>query len=112
MDSNDEKTEVIDYLGKQNKGLFHNRIEENLAMEKFDWNNPEKTFAFMWQKIQEKGFLDGFFNNKSMDLRLNVTDRDRLVCASVIQWLGTNIGQSFLNEVLEKEGKVIVDIQK
>ena len=37
-----------------------------------------------------------------------ITDRDRLVSATVVQWLGTNCGLCFLRETLEEAGYKIV----
>lgn len=39
---------------------------------------------------------------------LEIGDRDRYVAATVIQWLGTNVGFSFLQEALMKRGYLIV----
>lgn len=101
-----EKKEVIDYLGRQNKGIHQNRIEENLLMEKYNWNNPEKTFAFEWR--EESKHLNTLFTNRGLDLELKVDSKTRFISATIIQWLGSNIGWSFLQRVLDKEGYKIV----
>ena len=99
--------EVIDYLGKQNKGIHQNRIEENLLMTEYDWNNPEKTFAFEW-RVEAKRNLGAIFTNQQLDLKLEVDSKTRFISATIIQWLGSNIGWSFLQRVLDKEGYKIV----
>ncbi len=38
-----------------------------------------------------------------------VTPRDAEIVATVIQWLGSNVGMAFLHEALLKCGKTIVD---
>jgi len=39
---------------------------------------------------------------------LKITNRDRLITATVIQWLGTNVGFCWLKEALSKAGYDIV----
>ncbi len=39
---------------------------------------------------------------------LKITNRDRLIAATVVQWLGTNCGFCFLREALAKAGYEIV----
>jgi arginyl-tRNA synthetase len=104
-----EKTHsVIDYLGNQNKGLHHNRIDENLAMKEYDWNNPEKTFAHSWRS--EAKHLETLLSNNNLNLKIKVTNEIRVSVATVMQWLGSNIGWEFLNSTLKKEGYKIVKI--
>lgn len=86
--------------------------------------------GFLWQRIfQPGGELERAFaerwahHNKHYDLlqqlfcvgngiytqpHLEIGDRDRYVAATVIQWLGTNVGFSFLQEALMKRGYLIV----
>jgi len=97
---------AIDYLASTNSGLYHHRIEENLVMKEYDWNNKEKTFAFMWK--EESKMLESFFNNKNKKLKLNVDNNIIVAVATVIQWLGSNVGWAFLERVLDKEGYKIV----
>lgn len=75
-------------------------------MEEHGWNNAEKSFAFEWREASK--VLDSLFNNHYLDLQVNITSRERLVCATIIQWLGSNTGNSFLIKVLDKEGFKIV----
>ena len=91
---------------KQNKGINHNRIEENLLMKEHDWNNPEKSFSFEWREESKK--LPAIFNNSNLELKLEITYKERFICATIIQWLGSNIGMSFLERVLAREGYKIV----
>lgn len=98
--------DAIDYLASTNSGLYHHRIEENLVMKEFDWNNREKTFAFMW-KGQSK-MLESFFINKNKKIKIDVDNKIKVAVATVIQWLGSNVGWSFLENVLDKEGYKII----
>lgn len=57
----------------------------------------EKAFAEQWQKEQEDdllAYLLGSDNHPG-----NVSERDAQVAATVIQWLGSNVGQNFLDKV-------------
>lgn len=79
----------------------------------FDGNKLEKAFTEEWAKKcsgSEHGILDailappegrGRFWHKR-GIRLTTTDC--VIVASVIQWLGTNIGFAFLQTVLAKDG--------
>lgn len=57
----------------------------------------EKAFAEQWEKEQDDdllAFLLGSDNHRG-----NLSERDAQVAATVIQWLGTNVGQNFLEKV-------------
>lgn len=63
-------------------------------------DNPrEVAFAKEWQKEQSQG-------NLLENLIPNVTQRDAQVAATVIQWLGSNIGMSFMENVCAKSEPV------
>lgn len=73
-------------------GVDHGRIK-NAA------DDPNRGLEFLfriaWQEFNERGdFLARFLCSGDQEWR-NVTPRDRVVAASVIQWLGTNIGFAF-----------------
>ena len=66
----------------------------------------EKRFAKKWQETNKLagapthlGHLLGDGTGKGPATW--VTERDHLVAATVIQWLGSNVGQSFLSDVLK-----------
>ena len=42
-----------------------------------------------------------------MEMRHQVTDSERMVAATVVQWLGTNVGRGFLYEAFRRAGWVI-----
>ena len=108
IDELEKTSSVIDYLGRQNKGLQHNRVEENRLMEDLDWNNPEKTFALSWSS--EAKHLETLLTNSRFNLKVKVTNEIRVSVATVMQWLGTNIGWEFLKSTLKKEGYKIVKV--
>lgn len=64
-------------------------------------DNPrEAAFAAQWAKEQRDGrILDHLIGN-------DCSPRDAMVAATVIQWLGSNVGMSFLELVIAAEPKV------
>lgn len=82
----------------EHKGLSVNRLQDNPL---------EKAFAETWEEY------NGQFNQLaymlSEDNKLdweNVSDRDAQIAATVIQWLGSNVGQAFVRDVMENpEGR-------
>lgn len=57
----------------------------------------EKAFAEQWQQEQDHdllAYLLGEANHKG-----EVSERDAQVAATVIQWLGTSVGQAFVEKV-------------
>ena len=84
------------------------------SQHRFADNPLEQDFAEEWelQNTDHNGNLNGM---QTLDYLLakdrnnpmgEVTDRDREVAATVVQWLGSPVGQSMLSEVLG------IDIQK
>ncbi len=73
-------------------------------------NNPlERKFAKAWEQqnttylgnLNGRGTLDFMLAEKINHPAGEVTPRDREVAATVIQWLGSSLGQSFLAEIAE-----------
>lgn len=93
----------------ENIGYFTHRL---------DFNEKEKAFHDKWLEINEpkRGFNHGhgclqdlFFDTKGKCL-VEITKRDREIVATVIQWLGSNIGFNFLEETLKEAGyKIEID---
>jgi len=82
----------------RNKGKWQHRLSSNPL---------EKLFAESWDEINtaSPGRRDGY---GTLDYLLaedpnrpcgEVTDRDRVVAATVVQWLGSPVGQSFLDQL-------------
>lgn len=99
-----------------------NRHTTGLHAHRLNEHNPrEVAFAHQWDKehcwhdilqslcSQECGpddegavrVLDPICNHKRFPLG-NVTGRDRIVAATVIQWLGSNVGMCFLEDALRQ----------
>lgn len=83
-------------------------------------HNPlEKALADQWEIVNKKshsinygqGLLQDLFGrahptfgHRVPDWIHVVTPKERWIVATVIQWLGSNCGQSFLNEAFRKAG--------
>lgn len=82
----------------KNKGLNQRRCKQNPL---------EKLFAESWNEINTdnhgnlngKGCLDYLMTKNINNPLGEVSDRDRIVAATVIQWLGSPVGQSFLMQI-------------
>ena len=88
-----------------NKGLHQNR---------FDFATEERFYAEAWEGrntanssgpsfLNGKGVLDYLLAEDNNNPCGEVTDRDRVVAATVIQWLGSHVGNSFLEEVKKRK---------
>jgi hypothetical protein len=81
----------------------------------------EKVFSDEWRKENKKrpgidfgqGLLQDLFMEREalsfFKWHLEITPVQRYVAATVIQWLGTNVGFCFLDSCLRKSGYRIVD---
>lgn len=104
--------------GRKNLGWQTNRL-------KFDTKDIENALSANWVKENKKragmnfgnGILQDLFferNGSPLNLlspvkcHLIITHRERLIVATVIQWLGTNVGFCWLREALSKAGYDIV----
>lgn len=87
-------------------------------------NPREAAFAEQWQKDNfpragvnyGHGALQDMFITEGEPFRTRtiveeITNRDRRIVATVIQWLGTNCGMAFLSASLEKCGYKIVEVE-
>ena len=63
-------------------------------------DNPrEQAFARHWTEENDRPLRP----TALVDILLpEATDRDRAVAATIIQWLGTNVGMAFLEDVIRK----------
>ena len=67
------------------------------------FNSREIAFAEQWAKVNSDSDNHKFFSRNLFDYLLeDNTERDQQVAATVIQWLGTNVGQAFLVDVIKK----------
>jgi len=82
----------------------------------------EKAFADLWEEANGsnrgavnfgQGLLQDLFMERDTfnwaSCVHQITDNERYVAATVVQWLGTNCGFAFLMEALRKAGYRIVD---
>lgn len=64
-------------------------------------NNPlEQNFYNEWIKRNDYGEILEYILCNSKD---NVSERDEIVAATVIQWLGSPVGQDFIESVMNGE---------
>ncbi len=113
---------LIKKNGSENLGWQTKRLE-------FDPNDIENALSNHWINENKKrpgtnfghGILHDLFFERNghpfsviapTRLFLKITNRDRLIVATVIQWLGTNVGFCFLKEALKKAGYNIVKIKE
>lgn len=77
----------------KNKGLHQYRFKDNPM---------EKRFADTWEESNKSGrtleYLLSIDNRPNSD----ITERDREVAATVIQWLGSPVGMGFLADAMSK----------
>lgn len=104
MESKSETTQTVataqrggcslDRLVRPHVGKSSNRLHP-------DADNPrEVAFAVEWTRAQVESRQLAWLLGK------NFTDRDAEVAATVIQWLGSNVGMCFLEKVIKREPKI------
>lgn len=86
-----------------NRGNLHGRT---------DWDPLERKLAEHWENkcVRRPGINNGHDTIESIllgDRIKKVTARDRYVAASVVQWMGTNCGMSFLEMALRSAGVLV-----
>lgn len=119
--SDDELEEVI-YHSVRCKTFYKNI---GIRPERIKHNERERAFQEQWLKENRpidginsgNGILQDLFID-SRDLHvplsqekwlLEITDRERMIVATVIQWLGSNVGMGFLEAALDKCGYKIIE---
>lgn len=73
-----------------------------LHMYRFRDNPEEKRFAEAWEQANERGsILDHLLDmrNAHIGRAPSASARDRTVAATVIQWLGSPVGQAWLRDI-------------
>lgn len=102
---------------KANVGLYTNRLE---------YNDREKAFHDQWLEENAPvasinnghGTLQDLFIERcktilgARKVLEEISNRDRMLVATIIQWLGSNCGMSFLSEALSRFGAGIVYDEK
>jgi hypothetical protein len=72
-----------------------------LHQDRFGREPEERQFAEHWAKLNEEGDLLWYLLHVEQHKapRPLIIDRDAQVAATVIQWLGSHVGQCFLNDM-------------
>ena len=101
-----ELEKEIKKLGRQNKGVRFGRIAEN---KKHKYNDTEEAFYKAWRgedgyRYGEARHLTNLLSSKSSGIIIKPTMRERVIVATIIQWLGSNCGMGFLKDVLSRCG--------
>jgi hypothetical protein len=90
-------------------------------VERCRWGLLERIFAERWraENVRDRytagGILQQLFMRQEGESRwywrprLLINRRDSMVAATVVQWLGTNVGYGFLTECLRRAGLRIVE---
>lgn len=102
-----EKSIINEHIESFNEGLFHETTKTN---------DREKAFSDLWKKENKiescinpgHGTLQNIVMDREQKPLFYITKNDRIIVATVIQWLGTNIGFNFLERALKKCGYKIV----
>jgi len=79
----------------KNKGKWQHR---------FSREPLEKRFAETWEKEQVWHDALEYLLSDKVNERSFVSDHDREVAATIIQWLGSTCGQGFVMDVLDLDG--------
>lgn len=98
--------------GSVNRGYLyertlHNPLEAALASAWEKENEKRRHINFGFGILQDLFMERGKFMFESRCVH-EVTDAERMVAATVIQWLGSNCGRSFYEEALRKCGYKVV----
>ena len=74
---------------------------KGLSQYRFKQNPKEKRFAEAWESenSNSRRALEYMLAMDCNHPAGEVTDRDRMVAATVIQWLGSPVGQCFLRDI-------------
>lgn len=68
-------------------------------------NPEERLFAEAWQKQNRFGrftMLEQILSDDGGKTPAEVSERDEMIAATIIQWLGSPVGQSFLRDVYDE----------
>lgn len=83
-----------------NKGLSQHRFKQNPLEKKFAQAWEKQNISIRDGKLDGRGTLDYLLAVNPNDPRGEVTSRDRAVAATVVQWLGSPVGEGFVKDVL------------
>jgi len=119
----DEEIDKLLYYARKMDAYYAN---VGIRKERLEHNPREQAFHDQWLKENKavtgvdfgQGILQDLFithgknalERDKIDLKIN--NRDRMIAATVMQWLGSNVGMSFLHEALGQCGYKIVSDKK
>lgn len=100
----------------ENIGYKHERCEHNEAEKVFQKHWQKENLPLGWINKGQGVLQDLFIESNPNPLSpisggkwiVEINKRDRMIVATVIQWLGTNCGWCFLEEVFSKLGYKII----
>src|SRR3989344_4005573 len=95
-------------IGGNRKRITHVGFKSERTI--FPGGELEAAFAYEWIKQNEcygGNFLQIMLNGDRIDGLITPTQRDARVAATVIQWLGSNLGYAFLNRALARTGEYV-----
>ena len=98
-----ELDRLVKNRGSKNRGARYERIKQN---KKHNFNSTEEAFYTEW--LKESKHLRTLVSPTDSNMKMKITNRDRMIAASIVQWLGTNCGMGFLHKVLGDCGQEIV----
>ena len=99
----------------ENIGYRHERCQHNEAEKAFQEHWQKENLPLSWLNHGYGILQDLFIESKDSLIHkrmvVQINSRDRMIVATVIQWLGSNIGWCFLEEVFKKLGYKITKIE-
>ncbi len=76
----------------EHSGYFTKRLTQT--------NQKEIDYSNAWIELHKNtDFLNKLLTSGGKSVVGEVTDRDRKIAATIIQWLGSSVGESFVSEV-------------
>jgi hypothetical protein len=112
---NDEIDTVLrlarrEQIESEHIGIRPERCKDNPREAAFQkkWLIENKIDRLNGNGTLQQLFIDSKLGLFQDELRLEINQRDRMVVATVIQWLGSNVGWCFLEETLKECGYRIV----
>lgn len=92
-----ERTHIVDEIGRREKAFAETWVEEN---------KPQRYFMFGPECSRLEMLM------VKNDHLIPISQETATAVATIVQWLGTNIGRAFLDEALKKFGYHIVKIEQ
>lgn len=90
---------VVDVSGVEEDVISHKGIHvRRFAVLDCQAAHREAAFADLWEQMQESHTLEYLLGQNNA--RHSISHRDALVAATVVQWLGTPVGNDFMKKAL------------